>query len=224
MNRCGDAPDYQNHGPNDADTHLILAHGAGAGMSSPFMSGMTALVSERGIAITTFEFAYMAARSFGGPRRPPPRLEVLVAEYRAVVSQVSAGLRPDQRLIIGGKSLGGRVAGHIADGLYRESQISGLICLGYPFHAVGKPENLRIDHLADFVCPTLILQGDRDPFGNRREIEHLSLPSAITFHWLTDGDHDFGPRGKSGVTRSQNLASAADAVREFTATLPAPAR
>ncbi len=193
-------------------------------MGSPFMSAMTALLVDRGIAVTTFEFAYMAARRSGGARRPPPRLEALISEYQAIVGQVGARLMPNQRLIIGGKSLGGRVASHIADGLYRERQIVGLVCLGYPFHAVGKPEILRIDHLANLSCPTVIIQGDRDPFGNRGEVKNIPLPSAIGFQWLPDGDHDFGPRGKSCVTRSQNLASAADAVSAFAAALPAPAR
>jgi predicted alpha/beta-hydrolase family hydrolase len=125
------------------------------------------------------------------------------------------------RLLIGGKSLGGRVASLIADELYREGEIAGLICLGYPFHPPGQPDQLRTEHLKTLLCPALIVQGERDPFGNRAEVDALTLSKRIAFTWISDGDHDFGPRGRSGFTRTGNLAAAADAVAAFAAKLPA---
>ncbi|RUO99558.1 alpha/beta family hydrolase [Hyphomicrobium sp.] len=203
-------------GPSDTVTRLILAHGAGAGISSSFFDAITALLAERQIALTLFEFAYMAGRRTGGSKRPPPRAEALVDEYRAAVAEV-AKAHPDQTLVIGGKSLGGRVASLVADSLFSEGAIAGLVCLGYPFHPPGRPEQLRTEHLFKLRCPTLIVQGERDPFGNRAEVEALKLSRKIAFAWMDDGDHDFGPRGRSGFTRKANLAAAADAVAAFVA-------
>jgi uncharacterized protein len=209
-------------GPNDAAHHLVLAHGAGAGVNSPFMTDMADLIAARGIGLTLFEFAYMAGRRTGGPRRPPPKTDVLASEYKDVIKSVSANLKPGQTLTIGGKSLGGRVASMIAEEAYNTSSVSGLICLGYPFHPPAKPENLRTAHLVSITCPSLILQGTRDPFGNQSEIEDFDLAPAIHLHWLPDGDHDFGPRGASGFTRKKNLSSAADAIGAFLGRLKPP--
>ena len=207
--------DLLHSGPETARVRLILAHGAGGAMSSPFMETMAAMLAERQIAVTRFEFAYMAARRNGGKRRPPPRAELLCPEYRELVETVSAGLPPGQKLFIGGKSMGGRVASMIAEELLGAGRISGLVCLGYPFHPPGKPEQLRTQHLADLATPCLIVQGDRDPFGSREEVERLSLSPQIRLHWASDGDHDLGPRGGKGFTRRGNLQAAADAIEAF---------
>lgn len=124
-------------------------------------------------------------------------------------------MRPGQKLIIGGKSLGGRVASLVADELLNVGSISGLVCLGYPFHPPGKPDNLRTAHLERLRCPALIVQGERDPFGSKAEVETYDLSPAIKIVWANDGDHDLGPRGGSGFTRAGNLALAADAVDAF---------
>jgi hypothetical protein len=91
--------------------------------------------------------------------------------------------------------------------------------LGYPFHPPNRPEQLRTQHLSRLACPALFVQGERDPFGTRAEVEAMALPRSITFHWAGDGDHDLGPRGGSGYTRKGNLAAAADAVAQFVARL-----
>jgi predicted alpha/beta-hydrolase family hydrolase len=201
-------------GPTGADIHLILAHGAGAPMTSPFMDAIASLLAQRDIRVTRFEFAYMAARR-EGTRKPPPKAERLVAEYRAAVEAVSQKLSAGQRLFIGGKSMGGRVASLIAGGLYGERLISGCICLGYPFHPPKKPDDLRTAHLMDLACPTLIIQGERDPFGPRSEVKGYDLSRAIVYHWATDGDHDLAPRKSSGTTHEGNLEAAANAIAEF---------
>lgn len=198
-------------GPSDPVVRFLCGHGAGAGMSTPFMEAVARLLAEHNIAVARFEFAYMAARSQGGSRKPPPKAERLKDEYRAAV----AGLPTGAPLLIGGKSMGGRVASLVADGLHAQGRIAGLVCLGYPFHPPKKPDQLRTAHLVDLRCPTLIVQGDRDPFGSRSEVEALTLSPAIRFHWAGDGDHDLSPRGNSGFTRKGNLAAAADAVAAF---------
>jgi len=203
----------------DARARLLLAHGAGGAMTSPFLDTVAKLLAERNIAVTRFEFAYMAARRAGGKRRPPPKAELLVGEYRQAVQELSAAMRPDQMLLIGGKSMGGRVASLLADELFAAGRIRGLVCLGYPFHPPGKPEQLRTQHLVALATPALIVQGERDPFGNRAEVEALALAAGTRFHWAGDGDHDLGPRGGRGFTRRGNLEAAADAVAAFASEL-----
>jgi predicted alpha/beta-hydrolase family hydrolase len=203
--------DFLVSGPPEPIARFLCAHGAGAGMETPFLKAVAELLAERGIATCRFEFAYMAARRRGGSRKPPPRAERLIDEYRAAVAALPAGAP----LVIGGKSMGGRVASLVADELFKAGTIAGLACLGYPFHPPGRPDQLRTAHLAALSCPTLIVQGDRDPFGSRAEVEGYALSPAIRFHWAGDGDHDLGPRGGSGFTRKGNLAAAADAVAAF---------
>lgn len=195
-------------GPQDGPL-LILAHGAGAGLASPFMETVSRLLAERGIRVGRFNFSYMAARIATGKRRPPPKAETLISEYASVLGALSGPV------FVGGKSMGGRVASMLAAS--SAQGIAGLVCLGYPFHPPNKPDALRIAHLASLAVPALIVQGERDPFGARAEIESYGLPAAIAFHWIGDGDHDFGPRGGSGFTRKGNLAAAADAIASFIA-------
>jgi predicted alpha/beta-hydrolase family hydrolase len=202
------------------EAHIVLAHGAGEPMTSPFMERITALLVERSVAVSRFEFVYMAGRREDGKRRPPPKAERLVDEFKDAIAALRAGLRPATKLLIGGKSMGGRVASLVADELYGENQIVGLVCLGYPFHPPGKPEALRTAHLEHLHCRALIVQGERDPFGSRSEVEALQLSPSIRFLWAGDGDHDLGPRGGSGFTRAGNLAAAADAIAAFAAELP----
>jgi len=193
-------------------------------MTSSFLETVAALLAQRNIAVTRFEFAYMAARRSGGKRRPPPRAELLVPEYRVAVEQVASRMGSGQILLIGGKSMGGRVASLIADELCAAGRIKGLVCLGYPFHPPGKPDQMRTQHLTGLATPALFVQGERDPFGSRLEVEQLSLSPQIRVHWSGDGDHDLGPRGGSGFTRRGNLAAAADAVAAFAMALARPAR
>ncbi|MCU1439030.1 MAG: Esterase/lipase/thioesterase family active site [Rhodoglobus sp.] len=191
---------------------LVLAHGAGAPMDNGWMNDMAALLAERGIRVARFEFEYMAGRR-QGVRRPPPRADTLLGEYRAVVEQLG---RQDAPLFIGGKSMGGRVASMIADELHDAGAIAGLVCLGYPFHPPEKPEQVRTAHLLGLRTPTLICQGTRDPFGTREDVAGYLLSDAIGMHWLEDGDHDLRPRKAiSGFTFREHLASTADAVAAF---------
>jgi hypothetical protein len=198
-------------GLEGAHARLMLAHGAGAPMDSGFMTLMSELLAARGIATLRFEFPYMAARRAGGSKRPAPKAETLLDSYRAAIAAAGAG----PPLLIGGKSLGGRVASMIADEAHAARDIVGLVCLGYPLHPPNTPTKLRTAHLTGLKCPALLVQGERDPFGTRAEFEALSLSARIAFAWIGDGDHDFGPRGRSGFTRKGNLAAAADAVATF---------
>ena len=192
---------------------LALAHGAGAAMDSEWMNRMSGLLAVRGIRVARFEFAYMASRR-SGARKPPPRAETVMDEYRDVVARLVDEVGGP--VTIGGKSMGGRVASMVADELHSAGAVSGLVCLGYPFHPPGKPENLRTAHLEHLECPALICQGTRDPFGTREEVAGYVLSPAIELCWLEDGEHELKPRTKiSGHTHAEHLASAADAVAAF---------
>lgn len=200
-------------GPDEARGTLVLAHGAGAPMDSRFMNEMADLLAARAVRTVRFEFPYMASRRTTGKKKPAPKAETLMPAYREAVAAIRA--RFPGSLAIGGKSMDGRVASLVAGELHAEGAVSGLVCLGYPFHPPGMPEKLRTGHLEALACPTLIVQGERDPFGTRAEVEAMRLPAAIALAWIGDGDHDFGPRGGSGFTRKGNLAAAADHVAAF---------
>jgi len=178
-------------------------------MDSGWMNDFASLLADRGVRLARFEFAYMASRR-NGVRRPNPRAEAVLDEYRAVLEQVRD--ETDAVPVIGGKSFGGRVASMIADEQFAAGAIRGLVCLGYPFHPMGKPEQLRTAHLAELATPTLICQGDRDIMGSRDEVAGYALSPAITIEWAPDGDHDLKPRKASGHSFAENLAAAADAV------------
>ncbi len=182
-------------------------------MDAPWMNDMSALLAERGIRTARFEFAYMAGRRQGA-RRPPPRAETLIDEYRLAVAAAAAVTQGP--LLIGGKSMGGRVASMIADELFDAGTVAGLICLGYPFHPPGSPEKQRTAHLEELRTPALICQGERDPFGPKAEVTKYELPETIELRWFVDGDHELRPRkGVTGHTQHDYLATAADAMLEF---------
>jgi len=202
-------------GPSDADTLIVLAPGAGAPMTSAWMERMSGLLGAAGLCAVRFDFAYMTARVEAGSRKPPPRAEALMGGYRAAVEEISGRLRPGQRLVIGGKSLGGRVASLVAQALCDEGRIAGLACFGYPFHPPDKPGQLRTGHLTAITCPTLIIQGERDPFGVPSEVAGYGLAPAIDVKWATDGDHDLIPRKSSGATLAGNLAEAVGWIADF---------
>jgi predicted alpha/beta-hydrolase family hydrolase len=202
-------------GPKEAEVMLLLAHGAGAPMDSRPMSAIAGALAEAGLRVARFEFDYMAARR-SGARRPPPRAETLVPEYREAVRALAAPRPP----VIGGKSMGGRVASMAADELHAEGAIAGLLCLGYPFHPPGRPDRLRTRHLEGLRTPTLIVQGTRDPFGTQDELEGYALSDAIRILWLADGDHDLRPRkAVTGLTAAEHLRALAAAVAEWAAGL-----
>jgi hypothetical protein len=193
-------------GPNDAATTIILAHGAGAGMDSAPMQAFAEGLAAEGFRVARFEFPYMRRRRDTGKRGGPDRPPVLMDAWRAAIAEAGGA-----RVVIGGKSMGGRIASMIAD----EAGVAGLVCLGYPFHPPGRPDNLRIAHLAELRTPALILQGTRDPFGTPDEVVGYALSHAIRVVWLQDGDHSFKPRKSSGRTSAQNIAEVIAAIAAF---------
>ena len=206
------ATDFLFDGPEDARFTILLAHGAGAPMDSASMNATAKALAAAGIRVARFEFSYMAARRTG-TRRPPPRAESVMPEYIAAVDDLGPTPGP---LLIGGKSMGGRVASMVADALFEARRIAGLVCLGYPFHPPGRPTQLRTAHLKGLKTPTLIVQGTRDEFGVPDEVKTYDLSPSIELLWLEDGDHDLKPRKAiSGFTTAQHLKTLADTVHAF---------
>ncbi|MYM61981.1 alpha/beta fold hydrolase [Pseudomaricurvus sp. HS19] len=202
--------EYLRNGPSTP--RLLLAHGAGVGMDSDFMQQMAERIAALGVGVVRFEFPYMAERRQTGKKRPPDRQPVLLDTWRQVLAD-HAGEGP---LVIGGKSMGGRMATLLAAELEAEGcPVAGVICLGYPFHPPGKPEKLRTEHLQSLRTPVLMLQGSRDPMGSREEVQGYDLSDTVVMSWLEDGNHDLKPRVKSGFSHDQHLATAAGNIVDF---------
>ncbi len=199
-------------GPDDAPLTVVLAHGAGAPMNTLFLNEVARGLAADGFRVARFEFPYMRARRETGRKGgAPDREPILRNAWKDVVAELGGG----GGLVIGGKSMGGRIASMVAD----EVGARGLVCLGYPFHPPGRPEKLRTAHLETLSTPALIVQGTRDAFGTKEDVAGYRLSPAIRVAWLEDGDHSWKPRASSGRTEAQNIAEGIAAVREFLATL-----
>jgi hypothetical protein len=178
---------------------VILGHGAGAGQASGFMVRFAGALAVRGIDAVTFNFLYTEQG-----RRVPDRNDKLEACYRKVIEACRDGVlggKP-RKLVIGGKSMGGRIASQVAatDG----GGIDGLVLLGYPLHPPGQPEKLRTKHLPAITAPMLFVQGSRDAFGTPAELQpHIGqLQAAVDLYVVEGGDHSF--KIAKGTGRSQD--------------------
>ncbi|ABM02396.1 hydrolase with alpha/beta-hydrolase fold [Psychromonas ingrahamii 37] len=187
---------------------FVFAHGAGAPANADFMEKIAVGLALRGIRVARFNFAYMQQRIDNGTRRPPERAEKLVVQFGQLIAKLN------QPMVIGGKSMGGRIASLLAAEL-ADDKVKGIVCLGYPFHPVGKPETLRTAHLPSIQQKMLIIQGERDKLGTREEVQSYGLPKEIQWLWLEDGDHDLKPRVKSGFTHQAHLQKALDKMALF---------
>ncbi|MDO8432382.1 MAG: alpha/beta fold hydrolase [Candidatus Binatus sp.] len=209
MSESHDAPSLLINGPKKAALTLVLAHGAGAPMDSRFMNIVAEGVadSRADTRVARFEFPYMQKTRATGRRSAPDLAPVLLESWRAVIAELGNA----DTMVIGGKSMGGRMASMIAD----DAGVRGLVCLGYPFHAPGRPDVPRIAHLQKLRTRALILQGTRDSFGSPEEVEGYKLSRTIRVEWIEDGDHSFKPRARSGRTEKQNLEHAIAQIVDF---------
>ena len=184
---------------------FVFAHGAGAGQHHPFMSGVSKALASRGIDVVTFDFPYKRLQK-AAPDRPP----VLEQAFRDVAAAAQRWSKAD-RLFIGGKSMGGRIATHLA--AQRLESLSGVICFGYPLHPPGKPAQLRVSHLPAITVPVLVIQGERDVFGTPEELRpHLdAMEAEATLHVIPRGDHSLSVRGMSPSDTYAELANIAAA-------------
>lgn len=195
---------------------FVFAHGAGAGMESDFMTQVAEGMANQGVQVIRFEFPYMQIRRALGTKRPPDRAPKLLEHFKAELKAIGGPF------VIGGKSMGGRMASMLVAQLNEDQdplldEIKGVVAFGYPFHPQGKPENLRTDHFENVSVPMLVLQGSRDKLGDRELVSGLALPANMDVQWFEDGDHDLKPRKASGYTHedhiNQAITSAADFVK-----------
>lgn len=183
---------------------LILAHGAGAGLLHPFMTLFARGLSERGVDVVTFNFLYMERR-----KHVPDRMPQLIACYRAVMDAVRTHVPSARdRLFIGGKSMGGRAATHVAAD-DPALAIEGIVLLGYPLHPPGRPDQLRDAHLPAVKRPMLFVQGSRDTLGTPSELKPIlaSLSPLPTLHHIDGGDHSFKLAGRDAKARQAAVYS-----------------
>ena len=202
--------------PADADRALVLAHGAGAGMRHAFLEAVAERLAARRIATFRYQFPYMEA----GRRAPSPK-PVLLATVRAACAQ-AAERWPELPLLAGGKSMGGRMTS-LAAAAEPLPGVRGLVFLGFPLHAAGKPGSERGEHLAQVALPLLFLQGTRDKLAELELVRPLcaDLGSRATLHVVEGGDHSFKVLKRSGRSEAEALDEVADAIRSFADALPA---
>jgi uncharacterized protein len=192
---------------------LVLAHGAGAPQTHPWMVAVARALATREICVVTFNFLYTEQK-----RRAPDKNDLLEATWRAVIDAVrSRGDLADRPLFIGGKSMGGRISTQVA--ARSEVGVSGLVLLGYPLHPPGKPGQLRVSHLPRVRAPMLFVQGSRDPFGTPEELGPViaGLAPGTRLVVVEGGDHSFAVRKSTGETFEKVIARVVDAVAHFTA-------
>ena len=181
-------------GPDDGPATLLLAHGAGAPIDSPFMVSIASGLGLKGWRVVRFECGYMARMRKTGRRQGPDRVPVLQEAFRQQVElETETEAWSDRPLFVGGKSMGGRVTSLLVDGLAASSGVEGCLCLGNPLHPPGKPLTLRTEHLAELQAPTLILQVE----------------------WIPSGDHSFKPTKGSGLSETENCATEESLVDSF---------
>jgi predicted alpha/beta-hydrolase family hydrolase len=190
-------------GPARSKHTFLFAHGAGGAMDSAFMNDVAAALGDRGIRVVRFEFPYMAARRAGLKKSgPPDRQPILLETFKQMIEEHGGG----PKVVIGGKSMGGRMASLVAD----EVGACGLLCFGYPFHPPGKPQQLRTAHLENLRTPALVIQGTRDPFGRPEEVAGYQISPRLKIEWIDNGDHSlFKSRQKDPekFTRTIDLAA-----------------
>lgn len=205
---------YHDPAATDTGATLILAHGAGAGQTSPFMVSFAEGLAARGLPVVTFNFLYTEQG-----RRAPDRAAKLEACYRAVTASVGAR-GPGRPLLIGGKSMGGRIATQIAaepdpggDAELAAAQVAGVVALGYPLHPPGRPDTMRDAHLLRISVPVLIVQGARDPFGTEDELRPVVARMArATLHVIDGADHSLSIRRKSAPSKDVIYAGVMETV------------
>ena len=194
---------------------LVLGHGAGANQLSGFMRLFAAGLAERGLDVVTFNFLYLEqGRKIPDPG---PRLESC---YRAVIDAVIKHKKlKGNRLVIGGKSMGGRIASQVAAS--HPENIDGLVFLGYPLHPPGRPDKMRSEHLPKIKAPMLFAQGSRDAFGSKQEIEAIikSLKLPAQLFPIEGGDHSLKVSKRDGASQQEVYAMTMDQISLWIANL-----
>lgn len=201
------------------DRAVLLAHGAGSDRNAPALLAVAGALDAAGIPSLRFDFPYRAAG-----RKAPDRPPVLLQAVRDAAAELSqrTGL-PPERLVLGGRSMGGRYCSLAAGDPEDPLPALGLLLLGYPLHPAGKPDNLRVEHFPRLTVPVLFVSGDRDALAARDGLEKWAgtIPGPVTFHWLPGGDHGFRvPKSRGGQGEAAVMAEVAAVSARWVADLP----
>jgi len=185
---------------------LVLAHGAGADQRHRFMVTVASELAAAGVHVVTFNFLYTEQR-----RPSPDRAPLLEETWRAVIEGVATSISPKGMLVVGGKSMGGRIASHVLASPPETpawSRVKGLVLLGYPLHPPGKPDAPRTAHLPRIRVPILLVQGTRDAFGTRAEVTPVfdALPAEVTYDFIEGGDHSLAVPKSARMTERDILS------------------
>jgi predicted alpha/beta-hydrolase family hydrolase len=203
-----------------AGVTVVLGHGAGASQTSGFMRLFASGLAERGLDVMTFNFVYMEQG-----RSVPDQKQKLERCFSAVIeSALKHKKLKNNRVVLGGKSMGGRIASQVMAGEDRESfasDVAGLVFLGYPLHPPGNPAKLRVEHLEHIKKPMLFVQGTRDALGTPEEIKPFvkNLRPAVKIHEIEGGDHSFKAPKKFGLTQEQIFETSMDEIDRWVRSL-----
>jgi predicted alpha/beta-hydrolase family hydrolase len=200
-----------------ADRAVLLAHGAGADMHAAALTVTADALADAKIPSLRFDFPYRRAG-----RRAPDRPPVLLAAAREAAADLARRARvPLGRLVLGGRSMGGRICSMLAADAADPVPALGLALLGYPLHPPGKPDQLRVEHFPRLTMPVLFVSGTRDAFATPDELKRHAkqVKGAVSFSWIETGDHVFKPLKASGLTPAGALTGAAEAVVRFVQSL-----
>jgi predicted alpha/beta-hydrolase family hydrolase len=200
-----------------ADRAVLLAHGAGADMNAATLTTVADALADAKLPSLRFNFPYRAAG-----RRAPDRAAVLEAAVREAMRELARRTKlPPERLVLGGRSMGGRICSMVAADADADAEgeapVLGLVLLGYPLHPPGRATQLRVEHFARLRMPALFVSGTRDAFGSPAELQRETkrLKGSVSFHWVETGDHGFKPLKSSGLTVDAVLADVAGVVVDF---------
>jgi predicted alpha/beta-hydrolase family hydrolase len=196
-----------------ADRAVLLAHGAGSDMHAPALTTVADALADARIPSLTFNFPY---RSAG--RRSPDRAPVLEAATREAARELAGRARVEtDRVVLGGRSMGGRMCSQVVGADEDPLPALGLVLLGYPLHPPGKPDKLRVDHFARLRVPVLFVSGTRDAFATPDELKRNAarIEGRTDFHWIDTADHGFKPLKASGQSATTVLQSVATVVVDW---------
>jgi predicted alpha/beta-hydrolase family hydrolase len=196
-----------------ADRAVLLAHGAGSDMHGAALTTVADALAAARVPAMTFNFPYRTAG-----RRAPDRAPVLESATRAAAAELArrARVAPD-RIVLGGRSMGGRMCSQVVGAANDPLPALGLALLGYPLHPPGRAEQLRVEHFPRLRVPVLFVSGTRDAFGSREELQQHAqkVQGEVTFHWLDTADHGFKPLKASGRTAAEVLDDVARTVVDW---------
>ncbi|MGH9024093.1 MAG: alpha/beta family hydrolase [Acidimicrobiia bacterium] len=212
--------DYDDEVAGSPDRAVLLAHGAGSDRQSAALVAVAASLRLAGIPSLRFDYPY---RSAG--RRSPDRAPVLEAATRSAVVELTSrtGL-PAERVVLGGRSMGGRYCSFIVGATEEPVSALGLVLLAYPLHPAGRQEERRVAHFPLLRLPVLFVSGDRDALGARKELEEaaVAIPGSVTFHWIEGADHAYRVPRRLGRSSEEVLTEVAEVTSRWVGSLSPP--